>query len=143
MVFSLFNFLKKKNINKLIKKKKNYLSFFKAGELLTITAPWLERRIHPTTIISGYFHALDDALSIMRKYASDIDTNNKEKMLDIIKSCIGTKFIAKWNDLMCNIALEAVQTVVVDLENRKEIDIKRYVKVERVKKKKNHVVCLF
>ena len=79
----------------------------------------------------------------MRKYASDIDTNNKEKMLDIIKSCIGTKFIAKWNDLMCNIALEAVQTVVVDLENRKEIDIKRYVKVERVKKKKNHVVCLF
>ena len=24
-----------------------------AGELLTITAPWLERRIHPTQLISG------------------------------------------------------------------------------------------
>ncbi|KAJ2551880.1 T-complex protein 1 subunit gamma [Coemansia sp. RSA 1933] len=32
-------------------------------------------------------------------------------MLGLIKSAIGTKFVSRWNDLMCNLALSAVQTV--------------------------------
>lgn len=35
-------------------------------------------------------------------------------------------------DLACNIALDAVQTVVRDQGDRKEIDIKNYAKVEKV-----------
>ena len=35
-------------------------------------------------------------------------------------------------DLACNIALDAVQTVVRDHGDRKEIDIKNYAKVEKV-----------
>ena len=53
-------------------------------------------------------------------------------MLKIVKSAIGTKFIRNWSDLACDIAMTAVQTVVVERGDRKEIDIKRYVKIEKV-----------
>ena len=50
----------------------------------------------------------------------------------VIQSCIGTKFIAKWSDLACQIALEAVKTVSIEDSGKKEIDIKRYAKVEKI-----------
>jgi hypothetical protein len=36
------------------------------------------------------------------------------------------------SDLACNIALEATKTVALEENGRKEIDIKRYAKVEKV-----------
>lgn len=61
-----------------------------------------------------------------------IDVTNREEMLKIIKSCIGTKIISKWSDMACNIALDAVSTVAMEEGGRREIDIKRYAKVEKV-----------
>ncbi|KAJ1823098.1 T-complex protein 1 subunit gamma [Coemansia sp. RSA 2598] len=90
-----------------------------AGEMLAISAPFLERKIHPVVILRAFQKALDDAQTILREIAVPVDTNDKEKMLDLIKSAIGTKFVSRWNDLMCNLALTAVQTVVrrtADLE---------------------------
>ena len=49
-----------------------------------------------------------------------------------IKGCIGTKFIGKWGDLAVNIALDAVRAVTLTENGRTEIDIKRYVKVEKI-----------
>ena len=45
---------------------------------------------------------------------------------------MGTKFVKKWADLICNMALDAVQTVYLDEGGHVEIDIKRYAKVEKV-----------
>jgi T-complex protein 1 subunit gamma len=53
-------------------------------------------------------------------------------MVKIIKSCIGTKFVSKWSDLACKIALDAVSTVSLEENGRKEIDIKRYARIEKV-----------
>lgn len=53
-------------------------------------------------------------------------------MIRIIKSCIGTKFVSKWSDLACKIALEAVSTVAIEENGRKEIDIKRYARIEKI-----------
>ena len=53
-------------------------------------------------------------------------------MLKIIKSTIGTKMIRKWSDLACDVALTAVQTVSTETGGRKEIDIKRYIRIEKV-----------
>ncbi|KAH7963394.1 hypothetical protein HPB52_020899 [Rhipicephalus sanguineus] len=61
-----------------------------------------------------------------------VDVNNPEQMTEIIKSCIGTKFINKWSDLACKIAIDAVKTVCIEDGGHKEIDIKRYAKVEKV-----------
>lgn len=53
-------------------------------------------------------------------------------MLKIIKSAINTKAINRWSDLACSIALDAVKTVEFEENGRKEIDIKKYAKVEKV-----------
>jgi T-complex protein 1 subunit gamma len=53
-------------------------------------------------------------------------------VLKIIQSSIQTKFISGWSDLACQIALDAVQTVLLEENGRREIDIKRYAKVEMV-----------
>ncbi|KAJ2808297.1 T-complex protein 1 subunit gamma, partial [Coemansia guatemalensis] len=83
-----------------------------AGEMLAISVPFLERKIHPVVILRGFQRALEDAQVILRSIAVPVDTNNREQMLGLIKSAIGTKFVSRWNDLMCGLALTAVQTVV-------------------------------
>jgi T-complex protein 1 subunit gamma len=103
-----------------------------AGEMLTVAEPYLVKNQHPTVIIRGFFKALDDALEVLDKIAGKVDITKKEELLKIIESCIGTKFVRRWSSLMCNLALDAVSTVVTQDGNRKDIDIKRYVKVEKI-----------
>ncbi|KAJ2542324.1 T-complex protein 1 subunit gamma [Coemansia sp. RSA 1853] len=97
-----------------------------AGELLAISAPFLERKIHPVVILRGFQRALEDAQDILRSIAVPVDTSDREQMLGLIKSAIGTKFVSRWNDLMCGLALDAVQTVVrrkADMEEAPVVDI--------------------
>lgn len=54
-------------------------------------------------------------------------------MLQIVQSAVGTKAVNRWAELACNMALDAVRTVELeDGTGRKEIDIKKYAKVEKV-----------
>ena len=67
---------------------------------------------------------MEDAVDILEnQVAFDVDINNEAEMIKVIQSCIGTKFIARWSDLACQIALRAVKTVVQ--QNSGEIDTKR------------------
>merc|ERR1719189_2861688 len=77
--------------------------------------------------------ALEDAANILRdKVATPIDMEDKAEVRKVIQSCVGTKFIAKWSDLACDIAMDAVKTVSIEDSGKKEIDIKRYAKVEKI-----------
>merc|ERR1711983_261194 len=91
---------------------------------------FLEDKMHPTIIISAYRQALEDAVEVLEnKVAFNVDINNEAEMVKVIQSCIGTKFISRWADLACEIALRAVKTVVME---DGEIDTKRYAKVEKI-----------
>ncbi|CAF1086436.1 unnamed protein product [Rotaria magnacalcarata] len=104
-----------------------------AGELLAQTEQYLQQGLHATVIIRAYRKALEDCVEIMRTKASiPIDINNREEMLRVVKSCIGTKYLSRWSDLACQISLDAVQTVMIDENGRKEIDIKRYARFEKI-----------
>jgi len=103
-----------------------------AGEYLSQAEPLLERQMHPTVICNGYLKALDDAVKYMTELATPLDTSNHELMVKLIESCTGTKFIARFSNVMVELALEAVKTVFIDDGGRKEIDIKRYAKVEKI-----------
>jgi T-complex protein 1 subunit gamma len=92
----------------------------------------LERDIHPVVIISAYNKALKEALEIVKRISVPIDTTNDEEMLALIKTSIGTKFVMRWSDLMCKLALEAVRVVAQDDGGMKTVDIKRYARVEKV-----------
>ncbi|XP_014662230.1 PREDICTED: T-complex protein 1 subunit gamma-like [Priapulus caudatus] len=104
-----------------------------AGEMLSAAEQFLDQQMHPTVIIQAYRLALEDMLVVLRDNISvDVDVNNRAEMMKIIQSCIGTKFLAKWSDLACNIAYEAVKKVALEEGGKLEVDIKRYAKVEKV-----------
>ncbi|XP_005102245.1 T-complex protein 1 subunit gamma [Aplysia californica] len=104
-----------------------------AGEVLSVAEQFIRQQMHPTIIIAAYRQSLEDILEELKnKVAVPVDVTNKEEMMKIVKSCLGTKFISKWMDLACQIALDATSTVVVEENGKKEIDIKRYAKVEKI-----------
>jgi len=107
------------------------------GEILDTSILFLERNIHPTQIVQAYNKALQCALRTCKKIAVPVDLANREQMLSIVQSCIGTKFSSRWGAQMVDMALTAVLRVVTDVEDgtaggKKEVDIKRYVKTEKV-----------
>merc|ERR1711936_288022 len=102
-----------------------------ASEVLGVSQQFLEDKMHPTLIISAYRQALEDAVKILEdQVAFDVDINDEKEMIKVIQSCIGTKFISRWADLACQIALRAVKTVVMEEDG--EIDTKRYAKIEKI-----------
>ncbi|KAI9175778.1 T-complex protein 1 subunit gamma [Blastocladiella emersonii ATCC 22665] len=104
-----------------------------AGELLHLAAPHLERNIHPIVIIQAYKRALDDALVVMDAIAKPVDIHNTDEMLALVKATLGTKFVSRWSDLMCHLALDAVRCVAQDVGGGKiDVDTKRYARVEKV-----------
>merc|ERR1712004_111413 len=102
-----------------------------ASEVLGVSQQFLEDKMHPTLIISAYRQALEDAVTMLEdQVAFDVDINDEKEMIKVIQSCIGTKFISRWADLACQIALRAVKTVVMEQDG--EIDTKRYAKIEKI-----------
>uniref|UniRef100_A0A8C6UH38 T-complex protein 1 subunit gamma n=1 Tax=Neogobius melanostomus TaxID=47308 RepID=A0A8C6UH38_9GOBI len=103
-----------------------------AGEMLSVAEQFLEQQMHPTVIIGAYRRALDDMLDILKEISVPVDTSDRSMMLKIIHSAINTKALSHWSELACSIALDAVKTVELEENGRKEIDIKKYAKVEKV-----------
>merc|ERR1719228_2783080 len=104
-----------------------------AAEMLGVSHQFLEEKMHPTVVIQAYRQALEDAAVILAENVSTkIDLDDAVAVRKVIQSCVGTKFIAKWSDLACDIAMDAVKTVTMTAGDKKEIDIKRYAKVEKI-----------
>ncbi|CAZ83888.1 unnamed protein product [Tuber melanosporum] len=103
-----------------------------AGEILAQALPHLQRNIHPVVIIQAFKRALADALAIVEDISIPISTDDDKAMHNLIQSSIGTKFVSRWSKLMCDLALSAVRTVARDQGGKKEVDIKRYARVEKI-----------
>merc|ERR1719414_341681 len=104
-----------------------------AAEMLGVSHQFLEEKMHPTVVIQAYRQALEDAAVILADNVSTkIDLNDAVAVRKVIQSCVGTKFIAKWSDLACDIAMDAVKTVCLENGGAKEIDTKRYAKIEKI-----------
>ena len=103
-----------------------------AGEILAQAFPYIEKKIHPVIIIQALKRALSDALEIIHQVSVPVDIENEQAMIKLIKASIGTKYINQWADKMCELSLKAVKTVMVQEGDYKEIDIKRYVRIEKI-----------
>merc|ERR1719487_458942 len=103
-----------------------------AGEMLGVAEPLLEKKLHPTLIVSGYMRALDDALNMMKDIAYPVPDDN-EAIKEIVRGAIDTKFVSRWGNLISDLAVKAANTVcTITPDGRKDIDIKRYAKVEKI-----------
>uniref|UniRef100_A0A0N7Z9W3 T-complex protein 1 subunit gamma n=1 Tax=Scylla olivacea TaxID=85551 RepID=A0A0N7Z9W3_SCYOL len=105
-----------------------------AGEMLAVAEQYLEQNMHPLIIIQAYRQALDHALEALKDTLSvPIDINDDAQMTEVIKSCIGTKFLGQYGDLACGMALRAVRTVATtDESGRREIDVKKWARIEKI-----------
>jgi T-complex protein 1 subunit gamma len=103
-----------------------------SGEILAIAEPLLNRNFHPTVIVSGYGKGLMKALETLKKIARVIDVNNKEELTELVLSAIGTKFSARWGPRMVEMAISAVLKIVQKRGEYTEVDVKRYVRIEKI-----------
>jgi T-complex protein 1 subunit gamma len=103
-----------------------------AGEMLSCALPFLERKVHPIVIISAFKKALEDGLEILKEISVPVDITQKSEMMKLIQSAIGTKMGSQWGDLLCGLAYDAVKTVTVETNGKKEIDIKKFARIEKV-----------
>jgi len=104
-----------------------------AAEMLAVAEPFIERNVHPTHIVSAYHLALEEALKAMASFAKTIDPKNPKDLLKVAKATAGTKFISRFGDRFCQLAVDAVQKVAIEHKDRKtEVDIKQYVRIEKV-----------
>merc|ERR1712209_335860 len=92
-----------------------------AAEMLGVSHQFLEEKMHPTVVIQAYRQALEDAAVILADNVSTkIDLDDAVAVRKVIQSCVGTKFIAKWSDLACDIAMDAVKTVTMTAGDKVE-----------------------
>ncbi|MCQ2819199.1 MAG: T-complex protein 1 subunit gamma [archaeon] len=103
-----------------------------AGEMLAVSEQFFEKEIHPSVIVTGYYKALEDALKIAESLAIPVDINNQEAVMDIVQSCLGTKFASKWGNLISDLALKAVNIVHNKESHVFDCDIKKYARVEKI-----------
>ena len=94
--------------------------------------------------------ALNAALAHAEKMSFPVDLNDREALTKIVstyqtltavrdaasdlppKRCVGTKYTNRFGRLMIDLAMDAITTVMVDSDGRKEIDVKRYAKIEKI-----------
>jgi len=104
-----------------------------AGEMLSVAEPLLEKKLHPTLIVSGYMKALEDAQAMLKELAYPVNVEDPEAIRDIVRGGIDTKFSSRWGTLISDLAIKATKTVcIIQPDGRKEIDIKRFAKVEKI-----------
>lgn len=104
-----------------------------AGEMMVAARPFIEKNIHPTVIVNGYFRALEDAVKLLEDIAVPVDINDNEQVMKALDSCIGTKFSHRWGKLISNLALQATRIVMKGGNiNKLNLEIKRYAKVEKI-----------
>ena len=86
------------------------------------------------SIILPYNKALKGSLDVNNKTSIPINTSSSDEMLSLIKTLIGTMFVARWSDLIRRLALQAVRMVAAEENGHKTVDIKRYACVEKIRR---------
>ena len=77
--------------------------------------------------------ALDAAVKIIDDLSFPVDIDDREQLMNIVTSCIGTKYTSRFGPLMANLALDAVLCVAVhNPDGSREVDIKKYAKIEKI-----------
>jgi thermosome len=94
-----------------------------AGELLKSAEDLLDKKIHPTTIVSGYRKAADEALNQLKNIAVTVDLNDREVMKKIALTSMRGKVIGISRDHFSEIAIDAVRQVSEEKAGKMTADI--------------------
>ena len=94
-----------------------------AGELLKNAQDLLDKKIHPTMIVSGYRKAGDETLKNLRDLAVPIDLNDREALKKIALTSMRGKVIGGIaRDHFSDIAIDAVKQVAGEKDGKMSAD---------------------
>ena len=93
-----------------------------AGELLKNAQDLLDKKIHPTMIVSGYRKAGDETLKNLRDLAVPIDLNDREALKKIAITSMRGKIIGIARDHFSDIAIDAVKQVAEEKDGKMSAD---------------------
>jgi len=76
---------------------------------------------------------LEESIKIINELAIPIDVTKDEEIFKALNCCIGTKFSARWGQLISELALKATRIIMRGGNLKKlNLEIKRYAKVEKI-----------
>ena len=76
---------------------------------------------------------MNDGLKILKEMSTPLDFNNDEEVKNALYTCIGTKFAARWKDMVCDLAIKSVRCILRGSSaNKLSLDVKRYAKTEKI-----------
>ncbi len=107
-----------------------------AGELLKQAQDLLEKKIHPTIIVSGYEKAADEANKILKEIALDVEADDEKTLLAIAGTSMNSKSIVGERDFFSKIAVEAVKQITEVRDGKKIANIDM---IEVIKKQGKHL----
>ncbi len=96
------------------------------GDLLKQAETLLDKKIHPTTIISGYRKATERALEVIEEVSETVDPSGpdyKKILIDVAKTAMSSKFVSNSRDPLARIVVEAVLAIAKDLPEGEELDV--------------------
>ncbi|MDR2944340.1 MAG: TCP-1/cpn60 chaperonin family protein [Methanosarcinales archaeon] len=103
-----------------------------AGELLKKAEDLIDMDIHPTVIASGYRLAAAKAVELVMGLAKDVDETNVELLTSIASTAITGKGAESSKALLAKISVEAVTSIVDDVNGKKQVDREQINVVKKV-----------
>jgi len=82
-----------------------------AGELLKRAEELLDKKIHPTTIVSGYKKAADKAIEFLKGMAKEVDINDREMMKKVAMTSMYSKAVGINREHFADIAVRAIERI--------------------------------
>ena len=104
------------------------------GEMLQAARPFIEAGLHPSSVVAGYFRALEESTRLLTTLARPVDLTDEADLRRALQSCVGTKFYERWGETVVRLALEACSVVMRGLSNPLKLasELKRFAKVEKI-----------
>ncbi|MGC8693003.1 MAG: thermosome subunit beta [Thermoplasmata archaeon] len=93
------------------------------GELLKQAESLLEQNVHPTVITSGYRLASERAKEILESISEKISIDNREVLLKIGKTALGSKGASMSKDLLASISVDAVSKIIEKVNGKVYADL--------------------
>ena len=93
------------------------------GELLKNAGELIEQNIHPTVICTGYRLAAHQAIQALNKMAIPIKPGDKKTLKNIAMTSMASKGASAAKDLLADVVVEAVTSVVEQIGDRTIVDM--------------------
>jgi thermosome len=93
-----------------------------AGALLERAEGLLDKKIHPSAIVTGYRKASDESIRVLRKLAQEINRNDKDVLQKIAETAMHGKATDSAKILFSDIAIKAVNLVAEEKDGTLLVD---------------------